>query len=150
MRIPTIEELKEINKLSNQIHKIHVKWRPDLYEDVLDIFFLEELKGLIEKEEILITEIDGDIVGYIVFSITERNKKGFFNRKILMIDSICVDEKVRGNGIGKRMIEYLLDKAKELLCTDVELTVSQENEYAIRLYESLGMKVKNIKYQMKI
>jgi len=46
----------------------------------------------------------------------------------------------------KKALEY----AKENNCTDVRLTVNEENEKAIKLYEKLGMKVRNIAYTMKI
>ena len=35
IKTPTINDLGQINKLSNQIHKIHMNWRPDLYYESL-------------------------------------------------------------------------------------------------------------------
>ena len=71
-------------------------------------------------------------------------------RKQLNIDAICVDEKYRGKGIGTKILESVKEIAKSKECTDLYLTVNQENENAIRAYEKFGFKVKNIAYMMKI
>lgn len=42
----------------------------------------------------------------------------------------------------------MIGKAKK--CTDIHLTVNEENKNAIKLYEKLGFKVKNIAYMMQI
>jgi ribosomal protein S18 acetylase RimI-like enzyme len=111
---------------------------------------MEDLKDMIEKEEIFAVYKDEKIIGYAIFNISTKNRRGFYNRKVFMVDSICIDERIRGKGIGKTFMQYLIQYAKEKECTDFELTVSPENEYAIRLYKNLGMRIKNIKYQMKI
>ena len=61
-----------------------------------------------------------------------------------------VDEKCRGNGIGTALLEYAKKIGKENNCTDIYLTVNEENEGAIKLYESFGLKLKNIAYSMEI
>ena len=71
-------------------------------------------------------------------------------RKQLNIEAICVDEKYRGNGIGTQLLEHLRNTGKEQGCTDMYLTVNQENENAIKVYEKFGFKVKNIAYMMKL
>ena len=71
-------------------------------------------------------------------------------RKQLNIEAICVDENCRGNGIGTLLLEHIKKIGKEQGCTDMYLTVNQENENAIKVYEKFGFKVKNIAYMMKI
>ena len=71
-------------------------------------------------------------------------------RKQLNIDAMCVDEKHRGKGIGTQILSFIKEYAKENNCTDLYLTVNEENEKAIKTYEKFGMKVKNIAYSMKI
>ena len=71
-------------------------------------------------------------------------------RKILHIDAIGIDEKYRRNGVGTQLINYIIDLAKKEKCTDLQLSVNEENTEAIKLYEKIGMRVKNISYSMKI
>ena len=43
-------------------------------------------------------------------------------------------------------MEHILGVTRKYKCTDIDLTVNQENLTAINFYEKLGMKIKNIKY----
>lgn len=61
-----------------------------------------------------------------------------------------VDEKYRGKGIGTELLNYVKDFGKENNCTDLYLTVNEENKDAINLYEKFGFKVKSIAYSMQI
>ena len=66
------------------------------------------------------------------------------------IEAICVDEKNRGKGIGTILLRYVKEFGKENDCTDMYLTVNEENENAIKAYEKFGFKVKSIAYSMQI
>ena len=54
------------------------------------------------------------------------------------ITNVMVRAGHRGNGIGRRMLEELLECGRKLGATDFTLEVRVGNEPAIRLYESLG------------
>ena len=63
---------------------------------------------------------------------------------------MCVDENHRGKGIGTELLEFVKDIAIQNNCTDMYLTVNEENEGAIKTYEKFGMRVKNIAYSMQL
>ncbi len=54
------------------------------------------------------------------------------------ITNVMVQAGHRGNGIGRRILEELLECGRKLGATDFTLEVRVGNEPAIRLYESLG------------
>ena len=70
--------------------------------------------------------------------------------KYLHVESICVEEKNRGKGIGTLLLKSAKEYGKENNCTDIYLTVNEENERAIKVYEKIGFKVKSMAYSMKI
>ncbi len=47
-------------------------------------------------------------------------------------------------------LEHLKSIGKEKGCTDIYLTVNEENENAIKLYEKFGFKIKSLTYSMQI
>jgi len=51
---------------------------------------------------------------------------------------ISVIESLRGNGIGSKLIQHFIEKAKFKKRSTVSLDVSEENPYAKALYERLG------------
>ena len=150
IEIPKLEDLKKVNELAKQVHEIHVNWRPDLYLSVDEVISKENFEIMIEAKEIFIAKIHNEIVGYITFNIKEKNNPSMRYRKQLQIEAIGIDEKNREKGIGRALLEYVKKYGKENDCTDIYLTVNEENEKAIRFYEKFGFKVKSIAYSMQI
>lgn len=150
IEIPKKEQLKEINNIAQQVHEMHVKWRPDIFVSVDEVIENERFEKLIENKEIYVIKEDEKTIGYATISIKEKTIHGMHYRKILDIDAICIDQNYRGKGAGTSLLNYIIDFGKRENCTDLYLTVNEENIEAIKLYEKLGMKVKNIAYSMKI
>ena len=150
IELPQIKDFKNVNKLAKQVQEIHVQWRPDLFLNVENVISREDFEKKIENKEIFVAKTRDEIVGYLVINIREIIKSIMRYRKQLSIEVICVDEKYRGKGIGSVLLNYAKKIAKENNCTDIYLTVNEENEDAIKLYEKFGLKVKNIAYSMEI
>ena len=152
IKIPTLKDYEAINNLAIQVHELHVTWRPDLFNSVQNVITKEELEEMIENKEIYVSIIDNKIVGYIIFGIVEKKNQNpkFRYRKQLNIDAMCVDKGYRGRGIGTELLNHAKNIAIENNCTDMYLTVNEENTNAIKTYERFGMKVKNIAYSMQV
>ena len=69
------------------------------------------------------------LIGYGVMSV------GAGEAHIL---NLCIDEGFRCQGIGRRMLDYLLDKGAAAGMSEAFLEVRPSNTAAIRLYLSLG------------
>lgn len=144
------KEFEEINELAKQVHKMHVEWRPDIFEDVEIVINKDFFEKLIADKQIYIAKLDNKIIGYLIVMIKEQNNPVMKLKKYLIIDTICVDKRYRGKGIGKELLEFAKGIAKEYNCTDLQLSVNPENTNAINVYENFGFEVKNISYSMKI
>ncbi|WJH35417.1 GNAT family N-acetyltransferase [Paenibacillus sp. CC-CFT747] len=68
-------------------------------------------------------------------------------RKVLYIKSLCVAETNRKQGIGRCLMQYVLDLGKSLKVDSVELGVSEPNQSAILFYESIGMTTRSRKME---
>lgn len=51
---------------------------------------------------------------------------------------MVVDERLRGRGAGRRLMEWTLEAAKRRGCSRVRLSVNASNHAGVHLYESLG------------
>ena len=147
---PKIENQVEINNLAKQVHKLHVNWNSDMFLDVEQVIPIERLEKLLETESIYIARLENKIVGYIIIDIKEKDNGFMRYRKILSIDTLCIDENFRRQGIGTKMLEFAKRLGKEKNCTDMHLTANPNNKNAIKVYENFGMKVNNISYMMKL
>ncbi|WP_174615475.1 GNAT family N-acetyltransferase [Virgibacillus ihumii] len=87
-----------------------------------------------ERETILVAELNGEVVGYIVFFSQTRKRMSHKGSIGMMVDKNC-----RGIGIGKMLMEALLYWAEtNPLIEKVSLGVFSSNHRAIKLYKNLG------------
>jgi phosphinothricin acetyltransferase len=59
------------------------------------------------------------------------------------IEDVVVDEKMRGRGIGKKLMEKLLEVAREKQLSEVLLFSADHRQAAISLYKKLGFQRKD-------
>lgn len=83
-----------------------------------------------------VAEVDGKVVGCSGI----RNMAGEGE-----ITNVVVAADYREKGIGRKMMEYMLERAKENGMGDCTLEVRVGNRPAIRLYESLGFKGEGVR-----
>lgn len=128
-----------IKKIENKAQIAHVmKIFNTLYPRSLDSL-VENLDSYAEKISkkgiVLIAEYSEQVLGYIVFYMNDEiNKKGY-------ISQIAVNQKYRGLGIGKKLIDQCLGVAEEKKFLKVMLEVDKVNESAIKFYEKLDFHI---------
>lgn len=150
IEIPKLADLEQVNILAKQVHDLHVNWNPDLFFSVDEVISQEYFEEKIQSRQIFISKLKDKIVGYVIFNITEKKNSSMRYRKQLSIEAICVDEANRGKGIGTLLLKHVKNIGKENNCTDIQLTVNQNNINVIKVYEKFGFRVKDISYSMKV
>ena len=56
------------------------------------------------------------------------------------VESVRVDSDLRGKGIGREMMLWAIERAKEKGCLSIQLTTHNDRKDAHRFYENLGFK----------
>lgn len=148
--VPQQTDWEKVNNLAIQVHELHVGWRPDIFLSSKIVITQERFCELIENTQIFVAKENDEIVGYITFDIKERENPIMRFRKQLSIDAMCVDKTVRHKGIGTKLLAFVKEYALKNNCTDLYLTVNEENIPGIKTYEKFGFRVKNIAYSMQI
>lgn len=149
IRKMTLEDYDQAKDLVYQVHELHYKNRPDIYNDGNPLPFAY-FETQVKKEDGFnyVYEENQKICGLIIASKnTTRNIPISKKRTIYFIEDIVVDKKSRRKGIGKKLYNYLKQKAEEDNADSVELNVWAFNENALEFYKSLGMTMKNIKLE---
>ena len=85
---------------------------------------------------LLVAEENGEVIGTTVLAILPGMAHG--TAPFAVIEYVVVDEKCRSKGIGKLLMEYCLESAKEAGCYKVMLTSDKKRERAHEFYRSLG------------
>jgi len=151
IRSANINDIENIINLLPQAHEIHLKARPDWFKK--KPLNLNYIKNIIEAKdgEIFIAEENDIIIGYCIINIRKyKNHEIFEDMENIEIDEMCVDEKYRKKGIGKKLFDKVKIYGKEINAKNIELMVWDFNKDAINFYEKMGMKtrIKRMEYKM--
>ena len=93
-------------------------WSEGIFRDCLRVGYLCR-----------VAECDGEIVAYGIVAM------GAGEAHIL---NICVSEAMRGRGVGRQMLNLLLERSRQAGMSEVFLEVRPSNMHAIALYQSMG------------
>ena len=142
------QDVPKVMDLLEQVNLVHYNGRPDIFkhdtkfteEDVKTSFIGNEMAPVF-----VCVEVDSEglehVVGHGFCEIQENLGNSVVQAKrTLYIDDICVDEKSRGQGIGKKLYEYILAYAeKDGDFDNITLNVWNFNEPAYNFYLSMGL-----------
>jgi GNAT superfamily N-acetyltransferase len=84
--------------------------------------------------EFFVAENEGVIVGTAIFYYRYSTWKG----KAIYLEDLIVNEKHRGSGIGKKLLDAIVNEAKQVDAKQVMWQVLDWNEPAINFYKKLG------------
>ncbi len=88
------------------------------------------------NNELVVGELAGRVVAVLQLTcIPTLTRRG--SRRAL-IEGVRVDARLRSGGIGRRLVEWAIERAREKGCRLVQLTSDKRRGDAIRFYESLG------------
>ncbi len=91
-----------------------------------------------KNNELIVAELGGAVVGSLQITFTP--SISFQGGKRATVESVRVDAKYRGRGIGKKLMLWAIGRAKEENCIAMQLTTNSERAEAHRFYENLGFK----------
>ena len=99
-----------------------------------------------------IGEIAGEYAGFLYWHLDEKPFFAPHFENFAHIREVQVLEKFQGQGVGRELTVYALDKLKALGMKDVFLATGETNNTARQLYESLGFTQfrKQIHYALRI
>lgn len=88
------------------------------------------------RNELIVVERAGEVVGTMQLTfIPSLSRRG---AERLQIEAVRVRSDLRGGGIGRQMMTWAVDRARERGCRLVQLTTDKRRTDAHRFYRSLG------------
>lgn len=98
---------------------------------------VEQMQREKDLFKFFIAEVDGEIVGTVVYCFTYSTWKG----KTLYVDDLYVKEAYRGQKIGTALLKEIFKVAAAEQCGRLRWQVIDWNENAIGFYRKLGAKM---------
>lgn len=142
------KDIPGMNRLLEQVLMVHHMGRPDLFRSGAKKYTDEELTGILADDSRPIfvgVDESEEVMGY-AFCIFQQHIGSHIltDIKTLYIDDLCVDERLRGQHIGRQLYDHVIGFAKENGCYNVTLNVWSCNESAMRFYEKCGLKPQKV------
>ncbi len=136
-------KVKLTKKLVNSINKLLAVLSSNVRP--VDISILRDLVAS-PLLEIFIVEVDGKIIGMAsLYYIRTLGKNAAY------VEDVVVHPDFQGQGLGKKIMNHLIKRAKERKVDFLELTSSPKRVAANKLYKKLGFELRETNvYRMKL
>lgn len=128
-----------------------------IYAEALDnhkVLSADEAQKIFIKQgkypdyHVFIAEYDNKAVGTFALLIMEN--MAHMGTPSAVVEDVGVLPGLQGQGIGKKMMEYALQYAKEKGCYKISLSSNLRREQAHQFYESLGFKKHGFSFLMEL
>ncbi len=137
------KDMPGINNLLEQVLSVHSTGRPDLFKSNTKKYTDGELLTILQDDSrpvFVAVDDGGKVLGY-AFCVFQQHLGNNIMTDILTlyIDDLCVDETMRGQHIGRKLYDYVVDFARRKGCYNLTLNVWECNPSAKKFYEKCGL-----------
>ena len=149
IRNATTNDYESVIKIISQVQDMHVEWRPDIYKYNDNLIAKEEFEKIVENNTFFVAENENKkIVGVLEIIFRHIESPAHVTRDVIFIDTMAVDEKYRGLGVGHKMFEFLKMMKIEKNMDGIELQVNARNRAAYEMYKKYGFTEKSINMEL--
>lgn len=148
VRISKSDEYKSVEAIMKQVQQMHINWRPDIYKYSETVLPLEVYEQAVEEEAFFVAEYNEDVAGILFVMYRHIESPNQVTRNVIFVDSMAVDEKYRGKGIGHAFFDFLKELKNRKGYDGVELQVNAENDAAREFYSKYGFTEKSINMEL--
>jgi predicted N-acetyltransferase YhbS len=129
--VPRILELYE--ELSITASRAEAERHPTQHDYQLILAKIRAVPG----HDLLVVEEDGQVLGTVVVLIVPNlSHRGC---SWALLENLIIDDKHRGRGLGKLLMEHGMARAREAGCYKLVLTSDRRREEAHQFYQHLGL-----------
>ena len=107
IRNAKLDEYKTVETIMKQAQQMHIDWRPDIYKYCETVLPLEIYEQAVNDKTFFVAEYGEHVAGILFIMYQHIENPVQVTRNIIYIDSMAVDEKYRGKGIGHAFINFL-------------------------------------------
>lgn len=146
-RPATIDDLPEIVRM---LADDFLGKQRERYEDLLPESYVKAFRELDAdpNNELIVADLDGAVVGTLQLTVTP--SLSYQGGKRSSVESVRVDGRLRGKGIGRQMMLWAIERAKEKGCVSMQLTSHGERKEAHRFYEQLGFSKSHVGMKLSL
>lgn len=128
----TEADLSAMADLLHELFTLESDFRPERDKQLAGLRLILDTPAL---GRLFVLRIDGQVAGMANALITVSTACG---APVLLLEDVIVGRAWRGRGHGRRLVEHVLDWARQQGMGRVTLLADQDNAHALAFYERLG------------
>ena len=132
-----------------QVQALHVSLRPDIYKPYKIALPREEFDRAVRENRFFAAVCDGEVVGILHLQLRSVGSSTQVSRRVLFVDTLAVDESLRGKGVGQALLNHARSLRDELKLDGLELQVNARNRAARAFYARCGFTEKSINLELR-
>ena len=152
IRLAKVEDVDALVELHREVHAIHLAERPDQFKATRDHEVAAKFRERLNTSnvKVWIAEQHGKTVGHAVAIHYQRAEHAMCPaRQWWEIDELGVTAGERRSGIGRALLQAVVDAATAIGVREIELNSWAFNHDAHAAFESFGFTRKVIRFELK-
>lgn len=98
------------------------------------------------RQRVLVVEDHGRVIATATLMVLPNLSHG--GRPVAQLESVVVDERERGHGVGERLVRFCVDEARRVGCFRLQLTSNAARVDAHRFYQRLGFADSHVGFKL--
>lgn len=131
--VTSTNQIETTARLANEIWTEH-------YTPIIGSGQVEYMLEKFQSVTAIVDQIDSGTLYFMI--MFEDEPTGYISvykkNTSLFLSKFYVHKSMRGKGLGKMALAFIEDKARELNCESISLTVNKHNTNSIKAYDKLG------------
>lgn len=148
IRLAKKTDYESVIRIMSQVQDMHVEWRPDIYKHNDNLISQDVFEKIVEYDTFYVAENEDSVVGVLEITYRHVESPSHVTRDFIFVDSMAIDEKYRGMGIGHKMFDFIKELKKEKNLDGIELQVNARNSAAYEMYKKYGFTEKSINMEL--
>ena len=138
-----------VERIMQQVQALHVSLRPDIYKPYKIALPREEFDRAVRENRFFAAVCDGEVVGILHLQRHSVGSSTQVSRRVLFVDTLAVDESLRGKSIGQALLNHARSLRDELKLDGLELQVNARNRAARAFYARCGFTEKSVNLELR-
>lgn len=148
IRNSALDEYRAAEAIMKQVQLMHIDWQPDIYKYSETVLPFEIYEQAVNDKTFFVAEQEGNIAGILFIVYRHIENPNQVTRNIIYVDSMAVDRKYRGKGIGHAFFDFLKELKTQKGYDGIELTVNAKNKTAYKIYSDYGFTDKSVNMEL--
>jgi ribosomal protein S18 acetylase RimI-like enzyme len=141
VRRASAADLRAVSALGEVLMVPHAQRYPEIFKsEGLEPYWTQCLEK--PDHAVFVAVLGSSVVGMAVAQLMDETSPVCHAMRLCRLNVIVVDEKARGMGAGRALIETVEAFARANGVTDIRLSVADFNEAAIAVYERMGYRIR--------